>query len=239
MEIELDTKPDKWLKAFINNKTLIWMRVMTHETFSLVIKPTTAWFILSIVFQFKWSLHQLDVKNAFLQCILREEVCDTTHWFCGFYSPISSFFDCTSLYGFKQATLYLLHLGIHALSANTSLMIYHHYSSIFLLLLYVDDIILTSNDSSYLNSLIQNLGFIFELKDLSPLHYFPGLQTHYTLVCLVINQNMPITFLFNITCLILNLAINPAFPPLDLTNQMALPYLILHPIIFSLELFNN
>lgn len=105
MEIELDTKPDKWLKAFINNKTLIWMRVMTHETFSLVIKPTTAWFILSIVFQFKWSLHQLDVKNAFLQCILREEVCDTTHWFCGFYSPISSFFDCTSLYGFKQATL--------------------------------------------------------------------------------------------------------------------------------------
>ena len=139
---------------------------------------------------------------------------------------------------FQTGYSYLLHLGIHALSANTSLMIYHHYSSIFLLL-YVNDIILKSNDSSYLTSLIQNLGFVFELKDLSPLHYFPGLQTHYTLVCLVIDQNMPITFLFNITCLILNLAINPAFPPLDVTNQMALPYLILHPIIFSLELFNN
>lgn len=115
---------------------------------------------------------------------------------------------------FQTGYSYLLHLGIHALSANPSLMIYHHYSSIFLLLLYVDDIILTSNDSSYLTSLIQNLGFIFELKDLSP--FIPSLVSKPTIlvVCLVINQNMSITFLFNITCLILNLAINPAFPPL-------------------------
>ncbi|KAJ8748589.1 hypothetical protein K2173_007579 [Erythroxylum novogranatense] len=45
-----------------------------HETFSPVIKPQTVRIILTIALAHGWSLHQMDVNNAFLQRELTEEV---------------------------------------------------------------------------------------------------------------------------------------------------------------------
>lgn len=45
-----------------------------HHTFSLVVKAATVWGILALVVQFRWPLHQLDVKNAFLNGILTKPV---------------------------------------------------------------------------------------------------------------------------------------------------------------------
>ena len=44
------------------------------ETFSIVIKATTIWTIIAIVVMKQWSLHQLDVLNAFLYGFLIDEV---------------------------------------------------------------------------------------------------------------------------------------------------------------------
>ena len=44
------------------------------ETFSLVIKPPTIRIILSLTVQFNWPFRQLDVRNAFLHGVLKEEV---------------------------------------------------------------------------------------------------------------------------------------------------------------------
>jgi hypothetical protein len=44
------------------------------ETFSLVVKPATIRLVLSIATMHSWSIHQLDVKNAFPHGHLDETV---------------------------------------------------------------------------------------------------------------------------------------------------------------------
>ena len=89
-----------------------------------------------------------------------------------------------SLYGLKQAphawfdrfTTHLLDLGFCASVADPSLFVFRRAGVVLYLLLYVDDIILTGNDSTAIITLISQLATVFELKDLSPLYYFLGLQ---------------------------------------------------------------
>ena len=45
-----------------------------QETFSLVVKLTTVWILLSLAVNQDWALHQFDVKNTFLHRDLEEEV---------------------------------------------------------------------------------------------------------------------------------------------------------------------
>lgn len=45
-----------------------------HETFSPIVKITTVRIILSIALSLGWSIHQLDVSNAFLHGFLDETV---------------------------------------------------------------------------------------------------------------------------------------------------------------------
>lgn len=157
-----------------------------HETFSLVIKPTTVKLVLAIVVSCNWSLRQLDVSNAFLHGFLKEDV--YMHQPPSYVDPLHPSYVCKlhkSFYSLKQApkawferfTFHLLHLGFIASLADNSLFIFQSSSTIIYLLLYIDDII--GNDSSQVALLITTLSQVFELKDLGPLNYFLGIQiTH-------------------------------------------------------------
>ena len=126
--------------------------------------------ILSLVVQFNWPLRQLDVSNAFLHGLLREEVyivqppgyVDSAH-------PNDVCKLLKSLYGLKQAprawferfSTQLLHIGFQASFSNSSLFILRHGNLVAFLLVYVDDIVLTGKNPQFLTSLIAQLSASF------------------------------------------------------------------------------
>ena len=146
-------------------------------------KPAIVRTVLSLALSRQWSIHQLDVKNAFLHDTLEETV------YCvqpsGFEDSTHPEFVCRlnkSLYGLKQAprawysrfATHLLSLGFVEAKSDTSLFVYQHGSDTAYLLLYVDDIVLTVSSPGFLRRIISALQQEFSMKDLGELHHFLG-----------------------------------------------------------------
>nr|GEU41280.1 ribonuclease H-like domain-containing protein [Tanacetum cinerariifolium] len=117
------------------------------ETFSLVVKSATIHMVLSLVVSRKWPIHQLDVKNAFLNGDLSETI---------YMHQPTSFVDASR--------------------CDSSLFIYRQGSQVAYLLLYVDDIILTASSTILLKQLIDSLHHEFDMTDLGALNYFLGIS---------------------------------------------------------------
>jgi hypothetical protein len=103
------------------------------DTFSPVVKAATIQLVLSVVVSRNWSLRQLDVQNAFLHGVLKEEVYMKQP--PGFHDASHPGYVCKldkDLYGLKQAprawysqlSAKLVQLGFHASKADTSLFMY-------------------------------------------------------------------------------------------------------------------
>ncbi|CAL2226755.1 unnamed protein product [Prunus armeniaca] len=128
------------------------------ETFSPVVRHTTVRLVLSLVTMFKWDLRQLDVKNAFLHGELQEEA--PRAWNAKFKG-------------------YLPSLGSQSSHSDPSLFVRQNSTFVVILLLYVDDIIITGSDTQVVQSVIDSLGEVFDMKDTGRLTYFLGLEVHY------------------------------------------------------------
>ena len=147
-------------------------------------KPATIRMVLSIALSRQWSVHQLDVKNAFLHCTLSETVyCSQPS---GFVDTARPDYVCRlhkSLYGLKQAphawyncfATHLQSLGFLEAKSDTSLFVYRHGSHTAYLLLYVDDIILTASSDDLLCRIIASMQASFPMKDMGPLQHFLGI----------------------------------------------------------------
>lgn len=151
--------------------------------------------ILAVTVQKKWSIHQLDVNNAFLRD-LNEEV----------YMKVSKGFVKTgdtrvcklrkSLYGLHQAsrnwcrkfTEALLEIGFRHSKADHLLFVFKANNNYVAALIYVDDVILLGNNDEHIDKVKTFLHKKFNIKDLGPLKYFLGIEAIRTEDGMVLSQ---------------------------------------------------
>ena len=157
-----------------------------EETFAPVARLSSVRTLIAISTARKWTLFQMDVKNAFLNGALSEEVymklpLGYSHP-PGFYHGVCRL--QRTLYGLKQAprewfakfTSTISQHGFLGSSFDTTLFLRWSNRGITILLLYVDDMIITSDDVQGIQDLKHFLGRQFEMKDLGPLDYFLSLE---------------------------------------------------------------
>ncbi|GKV10014.1 hypothetical protein SLEP1_g21439 [Rubroshorea leprosula] len=126
-----------------------------EETFAPVARLTSVRSLLAIVAIRRWKLFQMDVKNAFLNGDLEEEVN---------MKPPPGLNHSPNKFGFTS--------NPH----DTALFIRKIARRMVLLLLYVDNMIIIGDNVAGVEELKQSLCQKFEMKDLGVLSYFLGLE---------------------------------------------------------------
>eukprot|EP00253_Pinus_taeda_P036368 PITA_36368 len=136
--------------------------------------------VLSLAASFKWEVHQMNIKFAFLH----EEIYMEQP--TGFIQTNSSLVCQLTkyLYGLKQAPraghakmdIFLSEIGFSRCHSDNTIYTKKVGKSLIILVLYVDDLILIGSDPNLINHVKSNLKRKFEMLDLGNLHYFLGLQ---------------------------------------------------------------
>ena len=142
--------------------------------------------VLALAAQFKLPVFQLDVKSAFLNGELEEEVyLEQPQGYLIQGDENKVYRLKKALYGLKQAPRawnskidgYLIENGFTKSPSEPSLYIKTQGQQDFLILcLYVDDLIYTSTNSTMIEKFKKAMMSKFEMTDLGPMKYFLGMQ---------------------------------------------------------------
>lgn len=155
-----------------------------EETFAPVAKYTSVRTVIAIVASKGWKIHQMDVKTAFLNGIIEEEV--YLEQPKGFVVNNKQTHVCKlkkALYRLKQAPWawyeridhHLTKLGFTKNNADSNLYFKVLQGDMLIMVLYVDDHLITWEDY-LIDKYKQDLASEFDMKDLGLLHYFLGLE---------------------------------------------------------------
>ena len=155
------------------------------ETFAPIAKIDTFRTLAVVCGHHGWPIYHLDVKSAFLNGEILEEV--YVHQLQGFTEPGRESQVCLlkkALYGLRQAPrawhtkfdACLQDLGLVKSHFDPNLYIFHDGSLIAMLLLYVDDVYLAGSHSDKIAWLRQELFSSFDMTDLGLLSYSLGVE---------------------------------------------------------------
>ena len=198
-----------------------------EETFAPVAKANTIRVLLSLACNLDWPLFQLDVKNAFLNGKLEEEV--YMDFPPGFETSNNKGKVCRlkkSLYGLKQSprawfekfTSTIRQHGYQQAHADHTLFFKRSKEKISIVIVYVDDIVLTGDDMVELNNIKEKLSYVFEMKDLGHLRYFLGMEIARNKAGISVSQRKYTLDLLKETGL---MGCKPVETPMDPNNKLS------------------
>lgn len=154
------------------------------ETFALIAKINTVQILLSLATNLCWTLHQLDIKNAFLNGKLEEEIYMSQT--LRFEEKSRSQIMCKlnkSLYELKQSAwaqfekfFKVIKFFGYAWGQADHTLKHSEKGKITILIVYVDDIIVTGNANEEREEIKLMMEKEFEVKDLGTLKYFLGIE---------------------------------------------------------------
>lgn len=153
------------------------------KTFAPVAKLHTIKIILSFDVNLYWDLWEMDVKNAFLQGELKDEVyMRPPPGMEGLVKPGNVLRLIKAIYGLKQSPRAWYHKlsttlngrGFVKSEADHTLFTLTSKQWIIVILIYVDDIIITGSNKDGIIATKAFLKATFDIKDLGELNYFFG-----------------------------------------------------------------
>ncbi|KAG8486725.1 hypothetical protein CXB51_020277 [Gossypium anomalum] len=156
------------------------------ETYTPVARLDTIRLIVAYAAHMHWNVYKLDVKSAFLNGILEEEIYVEQPQ--GFQVPGKEDMVCKlkkALYGLKQAPrawyaridTYLLSLDFQRSASEPILYIKKNNTETqHVVSLYVDDLLITRGDEAVLTDFKTKMNKMFEMTDLGLMTYFLGME---------------------------------------------------------------
>ncbi|KAI5314779.1 hypothetical protein L3X38_043955 [Prunus dulcis] len=172
-------------------------RIDFNETFAPVARLDTVRTLVAVAAQRKWRLFQLDVKSAFLNGVLNEEVyVDQPSGFVIQGSEDKVYMLKNALYGLKQAprawyeeiNSYFIKTGFYRSPSEATLYTKMSTSGNLIVSLYVDDIIYTGSSKEMMAAFKNDMMRQYEMTDLGLLHHFLGLGVLQTDTCIFLHQ---------------------------------------------------
>ena len=156
-----------------------------EETFSPVVRLASIRLLLALVAHLDLELFQMDVKTAFLNGNLEEEIYMVQP--IGFVSKGQEDKVChlkKSIYGLKQSSrawYFRFHeaitvFGFTMVSEDHCVYVKRTSVGIMFLTLYVDDILLAGSDMEMINATKRWLSSVFEMKDMGEARYVLGVE---------------------------------------------------------------
>ena len=159
-----------------------------EETYAPVVRYSSLRMIIALAANYNWEIHHMDVKSAYLNGDLEEEIYmeqpegvprenfkGKEDWVCLLHK---------ALYGLKQAgrtwhtkiDSTFKSRGLIPLLSDQCVYLRRSGNSIVIVALYVDDILLVSSDMAELNTLKGELSATYEMEDLGEAKYILGIE---------------------------------------------------------------